>query len=439
MYFTTWLRQVPGRPFRGAGRRTALVAAGLPLHVAAVPLWVWLVGTVVAVVPAATPLPVLVALALTPVLTAAQRRRYRALTGKELPRPAHGAPRRGVRSVLRPLTARAFWRQVCHHTLAGPLLAVLDVVVLAVWAAGLVAATVYVWIWALPPGWRIAHAGYTTQAAYVTAGGVLLLFAAPRLTGLLVRAQNWAAEILLGRSRTEELTRRVEDLTESRAGVLDAADAERRRIERDLHDGAQQRLVSLAVNLGLARSTLRDLPEDARRVIDDAHREAKEAIAELNSLVRGLHPVVLEDRGLDAALSGIAGRAPIPVRVAVDLARRPAPTVEAVAYFVVSEALTNVVKHARADRADVTVAQVGETLRVVVTDDGIGGAVPSGPAASGGPADSGEPAASGGPTDRTGTGLTGLAKRVASVDGVFSCHSPAGGPTVITVELPCAL
>ncbi|MFH8223679.1 sensor histidine kinase [Streptomyces sp. NPDC018057] len=303
----------------------------------------------------------------------------------------------------------------------------------------------------LPPGWRIAEAGYTTQAAYLTAGGVLLLFAAPRLTGLLARAQIRAAEMLLGPSRTEELTRRVEDLTESRAGVLDAADAERRRIERDLHDGAQQRLVSLAVNLGLARSTLRDLPEDARRVIDDAHREAKEAIAELNNLVRGLHPVVLEDRGLDAALSGIAVRAPIPVRVAVDLARRPAPTVEAVAYFVVSEALTNVVKHARADRADVTVTQVGETLRVVVTDDGIGGAVPSGradsrsaavsrnAAGSDGPTDSGGPADSGGPTDRTGTGLAGLAKRVASVDGVFSCHSPAGGPTVITVELPCAL
>ncbi|MFE2104151.1 sensor histidine kinase, partial [Streptomyces sp. NPDC059468] len=131
-----------------------------------------------------------------------------------------------------------------------------------------------------------------------------------------------------------------------------------------------------------------------------------------------LHPAVLEDRGLDAALSGVAARLPIPVRVAVALPQRPSPTVEAVAYFVVSEALTNVVKHAQATRADVTVERIGETLLVVVADDGAGGA---------------DLAAVGG-----GTGLAGLAKRVASVDGTFSCHSPAGGPTVITVELPCA-
>ncbi|MDH6436041.1 signal transduction histidine kinase [Streptomyces sp. SAI-144] len=174
------------------------------------------------------------------------------------------------------------------------------------------------------------RAGHRT--ALVAAGGLALLFLGPGLTGALVRLETRAAEVLLGPSRTEKLARRVSDLAESRAGVLDAADAERRRIERDLHDGAQQRLVSLAVNLGLARATLGDLPEDARKVIDEAHREAKEAIAELNNLVRGLHPAVLEDRGLDAALSGVAARLPIPVRVAVDLPQRPSPTVEAIAY-----------------------------------------------------------------------------------------------------------
>src|SRR6185437_16165184 len=121
--------------------------------------------------------------------------------------------------------------------------------------------------------------------------------------------------------------------------------------------------------LGLAKVTLGDLSDEARAVIDDAHREAKEAITELGNLVRGLHPAVLEDRGLDAALSGIAARLPIPVRVAVDLPHRPLATIEAVAYFVVSEALTNVVKHARATRAEVTVEQIGGTLLVVVTDD----------------------------------------------------------------------
>ncbi|WP_225097796.1 sensor histidine kinase [Streptomyces sp. CoH27] len=423
MRLTKWLQLVLGRPFRRAGHRTALVAAGLPLHLAAVPPWLWLLGTMAALVRApgavaVTPLPVLLTLVVTPLLTVGQRRRYRALVGKDLPRPAVPGPGRNWKSAVRRLTTRALWRQVCYHAVAGPLLAVLDLAVLAVWAAALVAASIYVWIWALPPQWRITDLGYTTQAAYITAGGLALLFLGPRLTAALVRLETRAAEVLLGPSRTERLARQVADLAESRAGVLDAADAERRRIERDLHDGAQQRLVSLAVNLGLARATLGDLPEDARKVIDEAHREAKEAIAELNNLVRGLHPAVLEDRGLDAALSGVAARLPIPVRVAVDLPQRPSPTVEAVAYFVVSEALTNVVKHAQATRADVTVERIGETLLVVVADDGAGGA---------------DLAAAGG-----GTGLAGLAKRVASVDGTFSCRSPAGGPTVITVELPCA-
>ncbi|MFF8432232.1 histidine kinase [Streptomyces sp. NPDC016566] len=423
MQLTTWLRLVLGRPFRRAGHRTALVAAGLPLHLAVVPLWLWLLGTMAALVRApgavaVTPLPVLLTLVVTPLLTVGQRRRYRALVGKDLPRPAVPGPGRNWKSAVRRLTGRALWRQVCYHAVAGPLFAILDLAVLAVWAVALVAASIYVWIWALPPQWRVTDVGYTTQAAYITAGGLALLFLGPRLTGALVRLETRAAEVLLGPSRTEKLARRVADLAESRAGVLDAADAERRRIERDLHDGAQQRLVSLAVNLGLARSTLGDLPEYARKVIDEAHREAKEAIAELNNLVRGLHPAVLEDRGLDAALSGVAARLPIPVRVAVALPQRPSPTVEAVAYFVVSEALTNVVKHAQATRADVTVERIGETLLVVVADDGAGGA---------------DLAAVGG-----GTGLAGLAKRVASVDGTFSCRSPAGGPTVITVELPCA-
>jgi signal transduction histidine kinase len=198
--------------------------------------------------------------------------------------------------------------------------------------------------------------------------------------------------------------------------VVDAADAERRRIERDLHDGAQQRLVSLAMNLGLARATLKDLPEDARTALAEAHEEAKEALGELRNLVRGLHPVVLEDRGLDAALSGIAARSPVPVRLAVDVPRRVPPTVEAVAYFMVSEALANVAKHAQASAARVDVWLDGALLRLSVADDGIGGADAA-----------------------RGSGLTGLAQRAASVDGGFEIVSPVGGPTAIMVELPCEL
>jgi signal transduction histidine kinase len=211
-----------------------------------------------------------------------------------------------------------------------------------------------------------------------------------------------------------ELERKVESLAESRAGVVDAADAERRRIERDLHDGAQQRLVSLAMNLGLARSTLTDVPEPVRQIIVEAHEEAKEALAELRNLVRGLHPAVLEDRGLDAALSGIAARAPLPVRVQVAVSDRASPTVEAVAYFVVSECLTNIARHSAATQAEIDVRRSGDALVVRVTDNGIGGADPV-----------------------RGTGLASLARRASSVDGSLQIESPAGGPTVIAVELPC--
>jgi signal transduction histidine kinase len=243
---------------------------------------------------------------------------------------------------------------------------------------------------------------------------VLVLAAALWLSGGLARAETRLATALLGPDRADRLQHRVTDLAESRAGVVDAADAERRRIERDLHDGAQQRLVSLAVNLGLAKATLTGLPEEARQVIDHAHAEAKEAIAELSNLVRGLHPAVLEDRGLDAALSGLATRVPVPVRVRVTMERRPPPAVESVAYFVVSEALTNVTKHSQATQAGVTVQCTAAVLRVAVTDNGTGGADPA-----------------------AGSGLTGLAQRVRSVDGTLGIESPPGGPTTITAELPC--
>jgi signal transduction histidine kinase len=178
------------------------------------------------------------------------------------------------------------------------------------------------------------------------------------------------------------------------------------------------------MQLGMARASLGDdVPASLRQVIEQAHDEATEALAELRQLVRGLHPAVLDDRGLDAALSGIAANAPLPVRLRVDAGARCAPAIEAVAYFVVSEALTNVAKHAGASRAEVTVERAGDRLRVVVADDGRGGATLEGAAA----------AANGG----GGTGLRGLAQRAAAVDGTLTVDSPPGGPTRITVELPC--
>jgi signal transduction histidine kinase len=168
------------------------------------------------------------------------------------------------------------------------------------------------------------------------------------------------------------------------------------------------------MNLGMARENLTELPPAAQRVIAEAHDEAKEALAELRALIRGLHPAVLEDRGLDAALSGIAARAPLPVRVTVDVPARATPTIEAVAYFVVSECLTNIARHAHAGRAEVAVRRAGDTLLIRVFDDGVGGAAPG-----------------------AGSGLASLAQRARSVDGRLAIDSPAGGPTIITVELPC--
>jgi signal transduction histidine kinase len=206
------------------------------------------------------------------------------------------------------------------------------------------------------------------------------------------------------------------EVRRSRARIIEATDAERRRLERDLHDGAQQRLVALAMDLGLARERL-DRGDDTAgtaELIGHAHDEAKRAITELRELVRGIHPAVLADRGLDAALSSVAARCPVPVQLDVDLAERPPAAVEATAYFVVAEALTNVAKHSYARQGWVRVAQRGPVVVVEITDDGVGGAV----------------------VHQSG-GLAGLADRVKAVEGTMRLASPPGGPTTLMVELPC--
>ncbi|MFC8190998.1 sensor histidine kinase [Cellulomonas sp. NPDC057328] len=352
------------------------------------------------------PLPVLAAIR---VLTALQRRRFRGLLGVDLPPPSPDG--RWSWSLLREWGAPGTWRQIAYHGLALPLGAL---------GAGAVAASWLAWV-AVAAALASGGARPPALAAGWTALAVAALLAAPWVARGVARVDTAAARALLGPSRSETLSGRVESLSRSRADVVAATDAERRRIERDLHDGAQQRLVSLAMNLGMARAALTDASGPAGRAIEAAHDEAVQAVAELRELVRGLHPAVLDDRGLDAALSGIAARAPLPVRLTVAVAPRCSPVIEAIAYFTVSEALTNIAKHAQADHAEVVVERVADRLRVVVSDDGRGGADPD--VAS----------------DRTGerTGLRGLAQRAASVDGTFHLDSPPGGPTTITVELPC--
>ena len=231
----------------------------------------------------------------------------------------------------------------------------------------------------------------------------------------LIRAAGGAASIALENERLDaELRARLEDLRASRARIVRAGDEERRRLERDLHDGAQQRLVSLALTLRLARKRLDSDDEGAADLIDEAMAELEEATSELRKLARGIHPAVLSDRGLAAAVGALAGRAPLPVEVRVsDDERMPAP-VESAAYFVVAEALTNVARYAGAQHAAVMVERVNGGVTVEVRDDGIGGADPS-----------------------AGSGLRGLADRVAAVDGRLSVESPPGEGTTVRAEIPC--
>ncbi|GAA2785519.1 sensor domain-containing protein [Kitasatospora paracochleata] len=214
------------------------------------------------------------------------------------------------------------------------------------------------------------------------------------------------------------LVQRVRELEDDRGTVVDAAAADLRRIERDLHDGAQARLVALAMDLGLAKEKLSEDPASAAEMVDAAHGEVKLALQELRDLARGIHPAVLTDRGLDAALSAVAARCTVPggVKVHVDLGAdgtRPDSAVEGIAYFTVSELLTNISKHAGARSATVDVWRHEGRLMLLVQDDGRGGA-----------------------SVAPGGGLAGLAERVGAVDGVFLVESPEGGPTSVTVELP---
>jgi signal transduction histidine kinase len=245
--------------------------------------------------------------------------------------------------------------------------------------------------------------------------GVGSAFALPALAKAEAALQVTIAQALLGPREGVRLAAEVTEERGRRRLAVDAAEAERRRIERDLHDGAQQRLSALALDLGMARERLTTDPSAAAELLDRAHADAKLALAELRSLARGIHPALLTDRGLGPAVEALAARSAIPVDVSVDLPQRPPATVESAAYFTVAEALTNVTRHADASSATVSVGARDGRLVVEVRDDGRGGADP-----------------------RRGTGLAGLADRVAALGGTLRLDSPEGGPTVVGAEIPCA-
>ncbi|MGH3094674.1 MAG: sensor histidine kinase [Streptosporangiales bacterium] len=314
------------------------------------------------------------------------------------------AGRLGVlQSPFKLLKSRDRWREVAYCALRLPLSTVEAGLVWGAWIGGLalLLSFTYVLDSVLPSGVELG------TVPLLTTIGAALILTAPWLVRASVYVDTAAVRTQLAPSEKERLRR-------TRAGVVDAADSERRRIERDLHDGAQQRLVALAMGLGVARTRYDEDPDAVRGMIENAHEEAKAALAEIRELVRGIHPAVLTDRGLDAAISALAARCTVPVEVEVAVPTRPDVAVESAAYFIVAETLTNVAKHSRADRARVDVGLGDGTLRVVVADDGDGGAAAA-----------------------NGTGIAGLERRVAALDGTFLVDSPAGGPTRVVAELPC--
>ncbi|MEU9704246.1 sensor histidine kinase [Streptomyces sp. NPDC047981] len=263
-------------------------------------------------------------------------------------------------------------------------------------------------------GWLVTDIEHPFLVAVSGVGGFFLLFLSAQGALGVVALEDRLARHFLGPSPADALEARIAQLATSRAEVMDVVHDERRRIERDLHDGVQQRLVALGMLLGRARRLRARDPEAADALLLQAHEESRRALAELREVAWRVHPAVLDEGGLRAALEAVAERSPLPVALGYAVERPLPRAVRTVAYFLVSEAVTNVVKHAGATRIDVQVALEGEELSVRVADDGAGGADPS------------------------GSGLSGLASRAAALDGRFAVDSPAGGPTVVRAVLPCA-
>ncbi len=345
-----------------------------------------------------------------------ERERAAAELGRPIParyRPASGSWREQAFAILRD---PATWRDLIWLAIHGCTgLAVACFVIL--WPALLVSVTMPAWWWLLPRGTVSAFIPLTDWTEALTlpfAQLVLELGVLLWLVPLFARFQLWLAESLLGQDRAK-LAERVEQLTESRTEALEAHGQELRRIERDLHDGVQAQLVSIAVRLGLAERAFTGQPDTALKLLKDARDGIEDTLRQLRGVIRGIYPPILSDRGLGGAVHALAGgqRVPVTVHVPEDLPRAPA-AVEAAAYFVVAESLTNVSKHSAADRVELSIANDGANLRITVRDNGDGGADPA-----------------------AGSGLVGIQRRVAALDGRTNIASPAGQGTTIEVELPC--
>ncbi|WP_369377119.1 sensor histidine kinase [Streptomyces sp. cg36] len=355
-------------------------------------------------------------------LGAMERVRARALLNLDVPAPQPVRAKSPMGWVGGVLKSGVSWRHLLYSLFHFPWAVFAFCVSLVLWVNGWALLTYPLWQWVFPTytdqeGIQLygddAHRFYLDSPFEITVTalvGLIITLGTPWIIRGLAHVDRGLVVGLLGPSRLEE---RVSELESDRGVVVDTSAADLRRIERDLHDGAQARLVALAMDLGLAKEKLTEDPGAAARMVDEAHGEVKVALQELRDLARGIHPAVLTDRGLDAALSSVASRCTVPVQVEVDLPGRPVPAIEGIAYFTVSELLQNVSKHSGANRAGVDVWRAQDRLMLQVTDNGRGGA-----------------------SAADGSGLAGLAERLDAVDGILVVDSPRGGPTTITAELP---
>jgi signal transduction histidine kinase len=420
-------------------REFAYTLVGLPLGVVSIVYAVAAISVGVSLAVTVIGLPLLAVLVVgARRLGEANRRLAVGLLDARVPAPRPFRPRRpGASGWIRAgLGDTVGWRALAYLLLKYPLAVASGVASITLWGYALGGATYAAWRPFLPlqhdshgQGHRGASIGSdyffdtAPRIAAVTVTGLLLLFVARWMVRGLVHLDVLLIRGLLGPTRRSLTAQRVRDLERTRAAAVDDSAAALRRIERDLHDGAQVRLVAMAMNLGVAREHLatdRDAVDldTTRTLVDAAHREVKEALVELRNIARGIHPPIL-DRGLDAALASlVASLTPssaLPVRVSVDLPDRPSAAIETIAYFCVAELLTNAAKYSHADEVHITIIGRARRVRLVVGDDGVGGARvdPDG-----------------------GGGLAGLVERVRTVDGWLAVSSPLGGPTAVTVDLP---
>ena len=375
----------------GVGLAVTLI--GIPILIASVYAWGWLAEI--------------------------ERRTIGALTGNHIASPYRPLPEHGWWERLRArLADPATWKDLTFLFLQFPFGLLSFIVAVTVLSVGVGGLTLPLWFWAVPDGadwtvFQLVGVEALPEALAAAALGALILYLGIPALGWLGRFYGAYAEVLLGSNEDPAVTAQMSDLRDARSRIIEAADAERRRIERDLHDGAQQRLVALAINLRMAEKRAAEGDPAAAELVRSAGEEAGLALRELRDLARGIHPAILTNRGLAAALDDLAGRAAVPVELVAVPSRRLPDSVESTVYFVVSECLANIGKHADAREATVAVTVVGDEVEVVVKDDGVGGAELG-----------------------NGSGLQGLEDRVGALEGCVDVDSPPGGGTTVMATIP---